>query len=687
MTDSRFTLSCLLALCGGDVARADDAPRGETIVIEDTAPDETARGRERALRDAPFVTIIHADEQTGTSSVADALATSVGAQVRSLGGLGAYESVSVRGAAPGHTSVLVDGIPLARLAQVTTDLGRFSTSAFGEVELYRGAVPVELGGAGVGGAVNLVTRLGRGERGERVRASLGAGSHGARHARLAYGDDHGRFLSATSLGYLGATGDFSYFSDNGTPLNPNDDGYQTRQNNAFDQLELASRIGSEPGAAHRAGGVRIVWKRQGLPGSAPQPAFDTNMSTLDAIGDASFDVALGDAMARQLGYLLVERQTLRDPMAELGLGTQHRGYLTLAGGASSSVAIPLGPHRATVGVELRGERFADEDLTGYRDALVGTRAGGGAALAAELALAPQLVVTPAVRFDAVRTAPTPMTEGLEAYDAIPPRWDAVPSPRFTALARIVDDVAIKGSAGYYVRLPTLLELFGNRGLVLGAPDLLPERGPSADVGFVWAPGKALGRLDRVFVEGALFATRSHDTIALVSSAGFIARAENVGDTSSHGAELVASGRLARMLALTASYTRLVTDQRTVDPSFFGKALPRSPGHRLYARALAERRIAGQRAGAWIDVAAESESFLDRANLQHVPARALVGAGLRCEVGGGAALALAVANLGDARIVTLPVEHANDIPRPMALSDLAGYPLPGRSYYLTLEWVR
>lgn len=687
MTDPRFTLSCLLlALCGNAAARADDAA-GETIVIEDTAPDDKARGRDRALRDAPFVTIIPADEQAGNASVADALATSAGAHVRSLGGLGAYESVSVRGAAPGHTSVLVDGIPLARLAQVTTDLGRFSTSAFGEVELYRGAVPVELGGAGVGGAVNLVTRLGRGEHGERVRASFGAGSHGARHARLSYGDDHGRVLSSTSLGYLGASGDFSYFSDNGTPLNPNDDGYQRRQNNAFDQLELATRLGSEPGELHRAGGVRVVWKRQGLPGSAPQPAFDTTMSTLDVIGDAAFDAELGEAVARQLGYVLVERQVLRDPMAELGLGTQHRGYLTIASGASTSVAIPLGRHRATAGVELRGERFADEDLTGYREPLVGTRAGGGAAIAAELALAPQLVVTPALRFDALRTAPTPMTEGLQAYDAIPPRWDAVPSPRFTALARIVDDVAIKGSAGYYVRLPTLLELFGNRGLVLGAPDLLPERGPSTDVGFVWAPAKARGRFDRIFVEAALFATRSRDTIALVSSAGFIARAENVGDTSSHGAELVVAGRLARALALTASYTRLVTDQRTVDPSFFGKALPRSPGHRLYARASLERQLAKQRAGAWIDIAAESQSFLDRANLQHVPARALVGAGLRCELGRGMAAGIAVANLGDARIVTLPVEHANDIARPMALSDLAGYPLPGRSYYLTFEWTR
>jgi iron complex outermembrane receptor protein len=182
------------------------------------------------------------------------------------------------------SAVLVDGVPLARLAEVTTDLGRYAMDAFGEVELYRGAVPIELGGAGAGGAVNLVTRLGRGARGERIRASIGAGSFGARHARLRYGDDHGRASSSLALGYQGATGDYTYFTDGGTPLNPGDDGYEVRRNNGFDQLDLAARAGAPDRA--RAGGLRLAWKRQGLPGSAAQPSREAARSTLDAIADA-----------------------------------------------------------------------------------------------------------------------------------------------------------------------------------------------------------------------------------------------------------------------------------------------------------------------------------------------------------------------------------------------------------------
>src|SRR5512138_1832745 len=101
-------------------------------------------------------------------------------------------------------------------------------------------------------------------------------------------------------------------------------------------------------------------------------------------------------------------------------------------------------------------------------------------------------------------------------------------------ALVAEDVAIKGSAGWYARLPTLIELFGNRGTILGSPDLLPERGPSADVGVVWAPERAIDDFDRILVEVSAFGTRSHDTIAFINSSGFVTRAVNLDNTQTYG---------------------------------------------------------------------------------------------------------------------------------------------------------
>src|SRR3569832_1720722 len=455
----------LVSMLASSAAYAD-----ETIIVVDKAPDPPAvPDRDRALGDAPFVTVIHPDDHPATASVAGAVGEAVGAQTRSLGGLGAYESVTVRGAPPGHTAVLIDGVPVARIAAVTTDLGRFPLDAFGQVELYRGAVPIELGGAGVGGALNLVTRLGRGAHGERIEASAGIGSFGARHVRLHYGDEYGDVKTSTTLGYQGARGDYTYYSDNGTQLDTHDDSFKKRVNNQFDQVDLASRVGRDSDAA----GLRLAYKDQGLPGSAQQPSLAASLATFDAIADARDAIEGGPALAKQLVYGLVERQHLRDPMGELGLGAQARDYVTLSGGAQSTWVLPFDRHRASAGVELRADRFSD------------------------------------------------------------------------------------------------------RGTVLGSPALLPERGPSADAGFVIAPERAVhvpnGDLpeivvDRLFLECAGFATRAHDTIAFVPTSGFAFHAANIAAAMTYGLELVGAARIAHTVSLTANYTHLVTEQLVSDPA-------------------------------------------------------------------------------------------------------------------------
>ncbi len=663
----------------------------ETIIVVDHG--EGARDRDRALGDAPFVTVIHPDEHPATTSVADAVATSVGVHTTSLGGFGAYESISVRGTSPGNTAVLIDGVPVARIASVTTDLGRFALDAFGEVALYRGAVPLELGGAGVGGALDLITLLGPGPHGETWRASLGYGSFGARHLRIHHGDTFGKLKTSTTIGYSGARGDYTYFDDNGTLLNPHDDSFKVRRNNGFDQLDVASRAGVDPLRASRssltdqvAGGVRASYKDQGLPGSTAEPALTARMTTLDLLADAR---GKGEH-ASALGYVLVEHQVLHDHDGELGLGRQDRAYLTLSGGGSASWATALGPHRATAGVELRGDHFRDEDLDGNQGTLTGDRFGGAVLAAVDLELGRDLVVTPAMRLDVLRTDPEANTVGPDALMPIAARTDVLPSPRLTARCAVADDVSIKASGGYYARMPTLIELFGDHGFLLGTPTLRPEHGPNGDVGVVWAPARAIGVVDRVLVEADTFATQARDTIALISTAGFVARAANIGKTESYGAEVTAAARIARVLSLRASYTRLGTEQLSADVNLDGKPIPRAPGDILYARADLEHRVARHLVALWLDVSYQATSFLDPASLGVVPARTLVGTGASVELGAGLVLALAVENLADVRLEYLPLDPAPSptfTSAPTPLTDLAGFPLPGRSFYLSLSWSR
>src|SRR5262249_47213237 len=112
VTLSRLDLTYILVLvlACAKVARAD-----ETIVVHGdlVSSSEDARDRRHALGQAAFVTRIHVDAHAGeAATLTGVLGASAGLHVQSLGGLGAFASISVRGASSGQTTVLIDGVPL-----------------------------------------------------------------------------------------------------------------------------------------------------------------------------------------------------------------------------------------------------------------------------------------------------------------------------------------------------------------------------------------------------------------------------------------------------------------------------------------------------------------------------------------------------------------------------------------------
>ncbi len=622
------------------------------------------------------------------------IAASVGAHVRSMGGLGAFSAISVRGASSGQTTVLIDGVPLSRVASVTVDLGRFELDSLDEAALYRGAVPVALGGAAVGGALALTTRLGRGRDGEQLWLSAGLGSFGARHlrARWGAGDPSDGTAATLALGYAGATGDYAYFDDNGTNLNPDDDSYQTRRNNGYDHLDGSARVGGRRGALTWVTGARGLWRQQGVPGLAPSPTMFAHLDTASALADASAQLdevgGVVGAGVRAQSWTLLERQQYADPEGEVGLGTEDRRYRTLAGGVAVDALWTRGRHAAVLGVDGRVDRFRDHDVLRGGDRVHGERLAAGVAVADDLALLDgRWVIAPALRLDILRTDPIVNLDDPGMVDA-PTRIDLAPSPRISTRALLTADVALKGSAGYYFRAPTLTELYGDRGQLVGSPALVPERGPSLDLGVVIAPARKLGPVDRILVELAGFASWPADTIGFVVTGARVARARNLGDARLRGVELAATARLARAVTIAGNYTHLDTRQLTTQPSYAGKQLPQRPRHEAYVRVDAARRLRGRMIGVWTDLTWVAGNFLDQAELDEVPGRTLLGVGARLALGGGVLLGVELKNLLDARVeqITLDPAPRPDLAEvPRAVADVAGFPLPGRAVYAAVEW--
>lgn len=688
----------------GDQGEA-EAQQGEPVIIEihgraprpDGIADLTdgatsARDRGRALSDPAFATVIRTEDRAGeTVSLGEAL-TEAGAHTRSLGGLGAFSSVSVRGNDPGHTPVTIDGVPLSTIASVTANLGAFDLFGFSSVILERSAGG--LGKTGMGGALSLETRVGPGNTGEQVYVSAGGGSFGARHLR-------GRWLGESAegdlgwhmaLAYAGAEGGFSYFDDNGTNLNQNDDGFTVRENNGYDQLVSVARAGLQGDDATVTGGVRVMARRQGVPGPAGISATAASLDTIRAIADARVGaLSLGEASAEAATYVVVERQAYRDPLGEIGLSAQDRRYLTLAAGVSGRMAASFGLHRARIEAGARGETFTDTAVVDDGDHVrgQGARMAGFLALADEITLAGgRVLIAPVLRAEVQRTDPLGDGSSPLGEMDLSPRTEVFFSPRISARARALSWLTFKSNAGSYVRAPTVYEMFGDRGFLVGNPGLEAETGPAFDLGLVVSPETALGVFDRVLVSAAGFVSAPRNAIALVPTAGLATVPQNVGDAVIFGAEAGGSVRLFRHVTAQARYTFIDSRQDSEIPSYDGKRLPHRPRHHLYARVDAAARWQKRMWIAWIDAELLAGNFLDPANLDRAPPRKLLGAGLKIELVPGLLAAIEVKNLTGERIemVTLDPAPRPDLSRvPRAVADVAGYPLPGRAFYATLEW--
>ncbi len=241
-------------------------------------------------------------------------------------------------------------------------------------------------------------------------------------------------------------------------------------------------------------------------------------------------------------------------------------------------------------------------------------------------------------------------------------------------------LTLLGNVGRFARMPNLQELFGSRGVVVGNPALRPEVAWNRDVGgrFVLP---AAGRLVRDLVlEYAWFDNEIEDLIVLVQNSQRIVRPENVTRARVRGHEVAARVRIADRLGLAANYTR--QDARDVGEVTFlrGKRLPGRPADEAYVRVDLDwspaRPLPPVRWTArwwpgrvWWDVNLIADDFLDRANVRRVDARTLHGAGVE--------LALP---LPRTRVAFEAKNVTDDRTR-----DVLGFPLPGRSFFLTISY--
>jgi outer membrane receptor for ferrienterochelin and colicins len=511
--------------------------------------------------------------------------------------------------------VLVDGQPLSARTASTVDLSQIPVEDVERIEVAKGAVSTLYGSRAMGGVINVITR----DSADRTRYSLqvDAGTHGDKNRDGAPSETHASASVGGGFGRasLGVNADVR--ASRGYDLDPD-----TYDAEGYDgtRSSLGLRAGYELG-----GGARISTRPSYYREDVSRP-FDT--------------FAPGQGQIRKEKIEEVERVRVPVSLA-LPAGRSHFELTALyerfdERSAQDVLSTPAVDQERDALIELeRGELQWDRPF-GENHLVTGGLVAFRETLSQE-----QTRVEGSRTREIVEIEPGAERESVEAYlqDDIflGERWEAVPGIRYhhdsdfggfaTPKINLFYQQAgadgfttnVRFGVGRGYRTPNLKErffVFDHSALgymVLGNPDLEPERSTSYQFGVEWVQPGAW-RVDANLFHNRLtdLITTAFDEQASQEAGLQIFRYQNIERATTQGLELVASRRLSRAWRLEGAYTHLRAEDEST-----GNTLPERPRHQ--ARLGLQWEPVGWRTSVDLNATYRSEEYVDTANTQESPA--------------------------------------------------------------------
>jgi iron complex outermembrane receptor protein len=641
--------------------------RGESADLTTTgtstpAASVTIRGREGLgprLTPPPDTRIALDRRPARFETLGDVVGESPGVALFRRGAFGSEQLVSIRGADFDQTLVLIDDVPLTGPDRDAVDLGFIPLDGFAAVEVFRGSAPIRYGGGTIGGVIRLVPR--RPERtGGEVEAA--GGSFGLARAGAGVEAVGPEWSALASVGGVRADNGFSYVDDNGTFADPTDDQVTVRRNARIVRGNGFGLASWEAGP-HRLSvlGFGVV-QDQGEPGSALIICLECQRERRRAFGSIGYRLRtqLGGRPFDAFATLSAGRDAddFEDRFGRIGLGredAQDRFFSLEARTGAFFDPVRWLTLGATVFYrrdEIRRENdlVASESAPSSRDTLT---AAGEARIHGRWG-----PVFGSLRGSASALVSQARLEGQEPVDV------TEPFVRVEGELQVAPGVTLHGKVSRGIRLPTTLQLFGNRSSISGNPSLRPERSLSFDAGARlrqrWGP------VD-VALELGGFHLRLRDRIFARRTSQFVVTFDNAGQGRITGLE----GSLRWSVRGWRSTTSLTWRDSTVTTAGFDQEEPLVFPLRVFHRSSFEFPLIDpiDAVEPFTEIDHRSGFFPNPANLARQPSFTSWNLGLQMWLAERqVSLAFAVRNLLDAQTL-----------------DLLAFPRPGRSFEGGMRW--
>jgi len=464
--------------------------------------------------------------------------------------------------------------------------------------------------------------------------------------------------------YAASRNDFGFLDDNGTEYNPADDVRAERENSDFSSGSVLGKWGYGRSQSWRFGLQQsLYWKRQGIPGIGNNQSRHARLNTFRSIteGRASSPVRERGVSTSQRLVFTHESESFIDEHGEVGVGRQHNLYRTQTAEWRSRVqAAPFGGPDVTLGTSVRRETFRPEERLGRNPQLSeSARWAASAKLAVDTSLPRGWgVVSGSAGLEhdrshvfEVTTLPISTLEPDTTYRR------TLRTVRGGLRLDLASFLFLKANIGRSQRSPSFFELFGDRGGVVGNTGLVPEEA------LTWDAGVRLQTDGGAVLEFVYYHHSYEDLIQFVQNSQGVSRAANIGRARVRGLEATLGLTVSRRWTASANYTLQKARDRSKVPHQRNRLLPNRATHE--GNVHADCRIGP--ATVFYDYAFEDGSYLDRANLRPVPTRHIHNAGIRWALYRGVQATIEAKNLRDSQV-----------------ADVWGYPLPGRSLFVTVK---
>ncbi len=617
-----FIILILLIISGAAKLHADTI-----YVISNTQKEDTNEVAEEPSAFGQSIDTTKLTDRYATTE--DVLDRAAGANVRSMGGLGSYSSITMRGAGANQCLILLDGQRLNSPAGGGVDLSKISLSQVERIDIIRGSDSALYGESAMGGIVNITTKEPSGK--PQADAALTYGSYETWDARAnasaPIGDHFG--ITANLTGRK-SDNDFKYINNNGTEYDDSDDFEDDRRNNAFREFSCLGKINAKDEI------FKAALTGAGSSSSKQIPGILTN-PTPNAWQDFRFNSfnLTGGLKAGKLDIDLNagrvwQHDIYRDPDAPLFDDTISTTYQ-----ANLGAAYPVGPVRVKPGVSYLYEKI-DDNLAGKHE-----RTTESGVLSSEYS---------PWQFD---------LSGSLRYDN-PSSFNGKWLYRLGAVWNATDYLKVKANAGTGYRVPSFYELYYNHGYIVGNPDLVPEDSFSFDIGPVL-------ELEKVSVSLNYFDQRYTDQIVYVLQSGLYYKPYNDSRSKAQGIELTIVFNPLNWFSLSGNYTYNRAIDTSGEPNRDGNQIPGQPRNIANIQADFSYKIKGIGLGAWASYNYTEGNFVTWANTKKLPDRNIYNAGIKA---------------GPYKHVSISAEVKN-LTDEMAY-DLRGFPLEGRTYYATIS---